>query len=169
VSRYAERVDSPETWQWIWLGCAFLFAIGELASPGSFFLAPFAVGAGAAAVLGFLDVNVGLQWLTFLLVSGASFAALRPLARRLDQVEPARGIGARRLIGESGVVLDQIPAGPQAVGLVRVGREEWRAESVDGTAVPVGANIKVIEVKGTAVVVWPEGSPAPLQPPAREA
>jgi membrane protein implicated in regulation of membrane protease activity len=161
-------VDSPETWQWIWVGCAVLFAFGELATPGSFFLAPFAVGAAAAAVLGFLDVNIGVQWLTFLVISGGSFAALRPIARRLDQTEPSRGIGARRLIGESGIVLNEIPAGPSALGMIRVGREEWRAESVDGTPVAEGTLVKVVKVTGTRVVVWPEDRPAPVQPPTRD-
>jgi membrane protein implicated in regulation of membrane protease activity len=45
----------PETWRWIWLGAAVALAIGELAVPGTFFLVSFAVGAGAAALVAFLD------------------------------------------------------------------------------------------------------------------
>ena len=38
-------MDDPEVWRWIWLVAAVLFAIGEMGSPGSFFLLPFAAGA----------------------------------------------------------------------------------------------------------------------------
>ena len=49
--------NDPETWRWIWLIAAVAFAIGEMATVGSFFLAPFAVGATVAAVLSFLGVE----------------------------------------------------------------------------------------------------------------
>jgi membrane protein implicated in regulation of membrane protease activity len=60
------------------------------------------------------------------------------------------------LVNQVGVVLQEIPVGPHATGMVRVQREEWRAENADGTAVPVGARIVVLRVDGTRVVVRPE-------------
>ena len=44
---------SPDTWRWIWLAAAVVFAVGEIAVAGSFFLLPFAGGAVAAAVVAF--------------------------------------------------------------------------------------------------------------------
>ena len=38
-------------------------------------------------------------------------------------------------------------------GLVRVHREEWRAESVDGSGIAAGAVVKVVEQRGTRLVV----------------
>jgi membrane protein implicated in regulation of membrane protease activity len=146
-------MSDPETWRWVWLAAAAMFAAGELATPGSFFLLPFAVGAVLAAVLAFVGVDVGITWLVFVLGSAAGFAALFPLRKRLDREQPQDGIGARRLLGQQAVVLEAVPAGD--AGLVRVGREEWKAESVDGSAVPVGALVKVVEVRGTRVLVHP--------------
>ena len=148
-----------EAWRWLWLVAAGVFALGELASPGSFFLLPFAIGAAVAALLAFLDVNVIVQFVAFAGLSLGSLALLRPVARRLDRDEPTAGIGAKRLIGEKALVLEAIPA-EHGSGMVRIGREEWRAEASDGSPVPEGATVKIVEVRGTRVVVYPTDPPA---------
>jgi membrane protein implicated in regulation of membrane protease activity len=152
-------MEDPEAWRWIWLIVGVAFLVGEMASPGSFFLAPFAAGALVAALLAFLDVPVAIEWAAFVGVSVAVFAGLRPLARRLDQQGATQGIGATRLIGQPGLVLDDIAAGD--LGMVRVHREEWRAESLDGSPIPAGTPIRVVEVRGTRAVVWPTALPEP--------
>jgi membrane protein implicated in regulation of membrane protease activity len=95
-------VDDPEQWRWIWPVGAVAFALGEMATPGSFFLAPFALGAAVAAVLAFADVFVVVEWTAFVVVSVACLLALRRLARRLDRHGQTEGIGSRRLIGRRG-------------------------------------------------------------------
>jgi membrane protein implicated in regulation of membrane protease activity len=152
-------MDTPETWRWIWLAAAAFFVGGELLTPGQFFLLPFGIGAAVASVVAFAGGGVGLSWVAFLASTVVAFAALFPLRRRLDQAAPQDGIGARRLMGQTGRVLEALPAGE--TGLVRVGREEWRAESLDGSAVPVGATVKVVEVRGTRVIVHPLELPSP--------
>src|SRR5918993_2244681 len=118
-------MDSPEQWRWLWLGATAVFAIGEMATPGSFFLAPFAVGALVAALLAFAGVSVTVEWLVFVIVSVVVFALLRPLARRLDRDALDHGVGSRRLIGRQATVLQDIPPGDE-IGMVRVEREPWR-------------------------------------------
>jgi membrane protein implicated in regulation of membrane protease activity len=144
-------MDEPESWRWIWVVAALVFGLGEMSTPGSFFLAPFGVGALVAAVLAFAGVSVGLEWLAFVGVSVACLFALRPLAHRLDRELTPEGIGSRRLIGRDGVVLEAIPAGD--LGVVRVDREEWRAVTADRAALEVGAAITVTDVEGTKVIV----------------
>lgn len=157
-------MDQPETWRWIWLVAALVFALGELAAAGTFFLAPFAVGAAVAAVLAFLDVGLLGEWIAFVGVSFGLFAAMRPLARRLDQTGPTEGIGSKRLIGQPGRVLEAIPPGLHELGMVRVHREEWRAETIDGHGVDAGTLVKVIDQRGTRLVVIPDGDHAALPP-----
>ncbi|HEX9258010.1 MAG TPA: NfeD family protein [Acidimicrobiales bacterium] len=147
-------METTEMWRWVWLVAALAFAGGEIVVAGSFFLLPFAFGAAVACVLAFLDVGLAWQWLGFVGVSIAGFAALYPLRRKLDLGEPQDGIGARRLLGQAGTVLEAVPGGPSHSGLVRVGREEWRAESVDGGPIPEGTIVKVVEVRGTRVIVF---------------
>lgn len=145
-------MDSPEQWRWIWLIAAAVFAIGEMGSPGSFFLLPFAVGALLATLLAFLDVHVVIEWIVFLVASLGTLAALRPVAHRLNRSARDAGVGSRRLLGQSAVVLRDIP-GAGELGLVRVDREEWRAESTDGTPIPSGTEVRVADVQGTRVIV----------------
>jgi membrane protein implicated in regulation of membrane protease activity len=145
-------MDSPEDWRWVWIIATAVFAIGELTSPGSFFMLPFAIGALVATVLAFLDVDIVIEWLVFVGVSLAVLVALRPLAHRLNRSVDDTGIGSRRLLGQAAVVLRDIPAGGD-VGLVRVDREEWRAQSTGGSAIPTGTPVRVADVQGTRVIV----------------
>lgn len=136
----------------IFIGLAATLGIGELLLTGTFFLLPFAVGAVLAAVASLISPWLGV--VVFLLGSVAAFFALKPLARRLDSSTPnPAGVGANRLVGEAGVVLEQIPGGPSQTGLVRIGREDWRAESSSDAGIGVGQAINVLEVVGTRVIV----------------
>lgn len=159
----------PESWRWIWLVTMVVFGLGEMAVAGSFFLAPFAIGAGVAAVLAFAGVDVGIEWLAFLGVSAAAFLALRPLARRLDAEGPVLGVGAHRQVGQRARVVEPID-GEHDHGVVLVGRERWRAESLDGAPIAEGATVVVVDVRGTRVIVESAADPrlgpgTPTQPP----
>ncbi len=157
--------SDPMFWRWVWLAAAVVFGLGEMAVAGSFFLAPFALGALVAAGLAFAGVAVGVEWIAFVVVSGVSFAALRPLVRRLDTSEAQPGVGASRQVGQRARVLEAIE-GEHDHGMVLVGRERWRAESAHGEAFPVGSTVVVTEVRGTRVVVAPVDDPAgTLDPP----
>jgi membrane protein implicated in regulation of membrane protease activity len=146
-------VEDPESWRWIWMAVAAAFLIGEMVTPGSFFLLPFGVGALAACVTAFADGGVGLQWFLFVVVSLGVTALFIPLRRRLDEDEPVDGIGARRLLNQEAVVVRAVEPGVDGVGRVRIGREEWRAESANRVGIPEGAVVKVVDVRGTGVVV----------------
>ncbi len=154
-------MDSPEFWRWVWLAVTAAALVGEMAVAGSFFLLPFAVGGAVAAVLAFSGVPVPIEWAAFVAISMAAAIATRPLARRLDFDSPSEGIGARRWIGQTAIVIDAIPAGPQATGMVRLGREQWRAESLEGLAIESETVVKVVDLTGTRLVVWPLDQIAP--------
>ena len=154
---------SPETWRWIWLVTMVVFGVGEMGAAGSFFLAPFAIGAGVAAILAFAGLGIGLEWAAFLGVSVAALAALRPIAKRLDAEGPAFGIGSGRQIGQRAQVVKEI-GGEHSHGMVLLGREQWKAESLSGQSIPAGATVTVVEVRGTRVLValaepLPPGTP----------
>ena len=140
------------------VGVAFI--LGEMTTPGSFFMLPFAVGAVVACVVAFAGGGIGLQWLLFVVVSAIASVALIPLRRKFDLDEPIDGVGARRLLNQQAVVTSAVEPGPNGVGRVQLGREEWRAESATRVGIPVGAVVKVIEVRGTCVVVAPGASAA---------
>lgn len=145
-------------WVWVWLGAAVLFAFLELVTPFFFFMISFALGAALAAVAALFDVGVGLQWAVFLVGSGAALAVLIPVGLRLAHAEPDGDEipeGAARWVGRAAIVLEEIPSGPHATGLVRLERGKWRAETDADAPIPVGAEVDVVAVRGTRLVVTP--------------
>lgn len=151
-----DNLDSPALWGLIWLGFGATLAIGEIVAVGGFFLIPFAVGAIIASVVSFLGLPVPLGFGVFIIVSLVTFFLLKPLAARLDRSLPNPiGVGANRLIGDTGEVLGDIPVGVAKSGLVKVAGEEWRAEGRDGMGIMTGTLVSIIEVKGTRVIVEP--------------
>ena len=149
----------PGAWQWIWLIATAFFVIGEIATPGSFFLLPFGAGSALATILAFTGAGEGWQWAAFLIASLAALAGLRPLARRLNAADQPARVGATRLIGAVGVVVEDLGGDPSRLGSVRIGREDWHAETPDGTHVAAGTQVEVIEIEGTRAVVRPVGNP----------
>jgi membrane protein implicated in regulation of membrane protease activity len=142
----------PDTLALVFVVIGVALAAFEIVAPGLILL-PFALGAGFAAVAGFLGAPVPVQLAVFLVASFVSYLALRPMARRLGQGAPTEGIGANRLLGVHGVVLEEIAAGDGETGLVRIDREEWRAETESAGGLPVGTPVQVTDVRGTRVVV----------------
>lgn len=148
-------MEDPDVWRWVWLVAIGVFGVGEALIAGAFFLLPFAIGATVATIAAFAGTSVAVQWALFVGISAVAAASLVPLRRRLDRTEVPSGVGSRRLIGQEASVLQPIAAGPGETGEVRVGRENWRAESADHSAIPVGSTVVVTDVRGTAVLVRP--------------
>lgn len=145
-------LGAAETWRWIWLALAVALLVGEL-STATFFILPFAVGAAVASVASFAGLGVAWSWLAFVGVSAAASALLIPYGRRLDARSPSEGIGAHRCIGKEALVLTDIPGPAGSTGLVRVEREEWRAESLLGVPIGAGSTVVVRRIDGTRLVV----------------
>jgi len=137
---------------WLWFGLAALFIVGEIFTEG-FFLLWFGIGAALSGVLAMLGVGPAWQWAAFVVVSGVLLAVSRRFADRFTHKQPP-GIGADRLIGRKGVVLEDID-NLQNVGRVRIDKEEWRAESADDAKVAVGTRVEVVRLDGTHAVVRP--------------
>jgi len=138
--------------KWVWLLIAMLFFLAEIVTAG-FVLAAFGVGALAAFAVALLGFDLQWQLLAFVVISAISVALSRRFADRVTGKQP-EGVGADRMIDKYGVVLNPIKP-MEAKGLVRVEREEWRADSVDGEAIPADTVVKVIRVEGTRVMVRP--------------
>ncbi|MHB8234563.1 MAG: NfeD family protein, partial [Solirubrobacteraceae bacterium] len=71
----------------IWLVAACVLGVGEM-HQGGFYLAPFAVGAGLAAVAGLVGLGAFASSVVFLAVSALVFATLRPIAQRHRRIPP---------------------------------------------------------------------------------
>jgi membrane protein implicated in regulation of membrane protease activity len=157
---------SASDWLWIWVGVAVVFAFAELITPFVFFMLSFTVGAVVAGISAALDVGVAMQIVGFAAGSIAALAVLVPVGLKISKVDSdVPQEGSRKWIGRMGVVLEKVPRGPHATGLVRVERGEWRAETDGNRELPKGATIKVLAMRGTRLVVegveWPDETPNP--------
>jgi membrane protein implicated in regulation of membrane protease activity len=136
----------------IWAIVAILLSVGEIATPGMFFLGPVAVAAVAAGAVALAGVGAVLQLIVFIAGSLASVLFLRPLARRHLHMPAALRTGAAALEGTRATVLVRVDANG---GRVRIGGEEWsaRAYMEDGVYEP-GARVEVVKIEGATALVY---------------
>src|SRR4030081_2800083 len=129
----------------IWIVAACLLGVGEM-HQGGFYLAPFALGAALAAIVGLLGVGAALTAIVFVISSAIVFATLRPVARRHRRLPPSIRTGAAALVGRPAMVLERI-ANDEGVGCVKIdGGEVWTARSYDDDEViDVGERVEVVE------------------------
>jgi membrane protein implicated in regulation of membrane protease activity len=139
-----------ELWTTVWIVSAAVLALGELLTAG-FFLLPFAVAAGAAGILALVGIGVAAQIIVFVVVSVAFLWLLQRFARK-DIHGELISVGAARYIGATALVTSPVNR-LSGSGRVKMGTEDWRA-TTDGTdEIPVGSEVRVIEVRGARLVV----------------
>jgi len=138
---------------WVfWVILAVILAAGEVASL-SFFLAPFAVGAIAAALLDAAGVGAIGQFAAFLASSLLLLAIVRPIARRHVSMPPQLRTGTAALVGETAVVLERI-SNDEDVGSVRLKGQVWTARAYDdGSSYEAGSRVHVMEIRGATALV----------------
>ena len=136
----------------LWLILAVVFAIGEIATLG-FFLAPFAAGAGVAAVVSAAGASLVLSLLVFLLVSSGLLIALRPVARSFRKTPPQIRTGTAALVGRDATVVERI-ANHEGAGCVKIDGEVWTARSyIDDEVYEAGTRVQVVEIRGATALV----------------
>ena len=136
----------------IWAILAVVLAVGEIATPGLFFLGPVALAAVAAGIVALADVGAALQLIVFIAVSIASVLFLRPLARHHLHMPAALRTGTAALEGTKALVLERVDVNG---GRVRIGGEEWSARAYldDGIYEP-GARVEVVKIEGATALVF---------------
>ena len=138
---------------WVaWAVVAVALAIGEIFTPGLFFLGPLALAAVVSTIVAAVGASVAVQVVVFAGASLASLAVLRPLARAHLHLPPALRTGTAALAGASAVVLQRVD---DDGGRIRLGGEEWSARPfVQGQVFEPGARVEVAEIKGATALVY---------------
>lgn len=152
---FGPRVDADvaRPWQWLFVIGTFVLLIGEIFT-GGFFVLPFALGAGVAAVMSLVGVGPAATIPVFVVVSAISLWGLREYGRIGDD-DPAR-VGANRYVGGKGVVTKPVTF-VSGVGRVRVGTEDWQAVTDGAAPIEINSTVRVVEVRGTHLVVEATG------------
>jgi membrane protein implicated in regulation of membrane protease activity len=136
----------------VWAIVAVALAVGEIFTPGMFFLGPVALAAVAAALTSALGGGAGLSLLVFIVGSLASLALLRPIARRHVRMPAISRTGTDALVGRKAIVVRRVDG---LGGRVRIGGEEWSARAyLESEVLEEGAQVEVVKIEGaTALVV----------------
>jgi membrane protein implicated in regulation of membrane protease activity len=138
---------------WVaWAIVAVLLAVGEIFTPGLFFLGPIAIAALASTVVAAVGGPVWLQIVVFGVGSFAAVGLLRPIARRHLTMPRAIRTGAAALEGAKAVVLQRVDG---RGGRVKIGGEEWSARSyMPDEEFDVGAEVEVVQIQGATALVY---------------
>ena len=139
----------------LWLIAAVIFGVGEIATLG-FFLAPFAIGALVAALVAAVGGGTLISLIVFLLVSGVTLGALRPLARSHKRMPAQLRTGTAALVGRTAMVTERIH-NDEGTGCVKLEGESWTARAYDEDAViEPGKRVHVMEIRGATALVTEE-------------
>src|SRR5829696_8473523 len=108
----------------------------------------------AAVVLAVAEViNLSFFLFPFAIVTAASFAVVRPIAKRHLHVPPQIRTGTAALVGQTAVVLERID-NDAGLGRVRLEGEVWTARAYDDDRViEPGARVHVMEIGGATALV----------------
>jgi membrane protein implicated in regulation of membrane protease activity len=142
-------VNDIDAWVWWLVGAAALGIPLVVTAMPEFGM--LAVGAVAAAVLAGLGFGVVAQVLTFVVVSVALIAVVRPIAARHSTQRPGLATGVEALKGKQAVVLERVDG---SGGRIKLGGEVWSARSLDtGRSYEVGQEVDVVEIEGATAIV----------------
>ena len=135
-----------------WAIAALLLAVGEILTPGLFFLGPVALAAVAAAIAAVAGAAVWLQIIVFGGTSLASLGILRPIARAHLHMPAALRTGTAALEGTKAVVLQRVDVNG---GRVRIGGEEWSARAyMEDQVLEPGTRVEVVKIEGATALVY---------------
>lgn len=136
----------------LWALAAVALAVGEIFTPGLFFLGPVALAALLAALVAALGGPFLLCLGVFVAGSLASLAFLRPIARAHLRSPRAIRTGTAALEGATAVVLQRVD---DMGGRVKIGGEEWSARSYTPDEVfEPGMKVEVAQIEGATALVY---------------
>ncbi len=136
----------------IWAIISVLLAVGEIFTPGLFFLGPIALAALAATIVAALGGDLLIQIIVFGAGSFAAVGLLRPIARKHLTMPHAIRTGAAALEGAKAVVLQRVD---NRGGRVKIGGEEWSARSyMPDEEFDVGTEVEVVQIQGATALVY---------------
>lgn len=135
----------------MWVLVAVALAVGEVLTPGLFFLGPVALAAAAAAVASLLGAGTVGSLIVFIVCSVASLAILRPVARRHVRIPAISRTGTDALVGRKALVTRTVDVNG---GRVRIGGEEWTARAyLEDQVLREGQTVDIIQIEGATALV----------------
>lgn len=113
----------------------------------------FCIGAAVALIAGWCGVQSSVQIILFVAVSGLCLAFIYPpIAKSIKG--RTQNLNANRIIGESGVVSEDIAVN-NGTGQIKVLGEAWSAKPEDPEIkyIKVGTPVEVVSIEGVKAVI----------------
>jgi inner membrane protein len=139
---------------WIWIVLGLVLLLGELVTPGGFYILFFGVAAITVGILAGFNI-AGPPWFQVIVFSVLSLITLWLFRERLllstqqdspDQVDS--------LIGETAVITEEIPS--KGIGKAEMRGTSWSARNIGETSLARGERCKVERVEGLTIYVRTE-------------
>jgi inner membrane protein len=138
-----------EWWIWIVLGLALM--LGELITPGGFYILFFGIGAVLVGVLAGFDV-AGPAWFQVILFLLVSVVTLWRFRERLLQVtRGATPDNVDSMVGETAVIMEEIPS--NGIGKAEMRGTSWNARNIGEKPLVRGERCRVERIEGLTLVV----------------
>ncbi|MGQ9635239.1 MAG: NfeD family protein [Bryobacteraceae bacterium] len=137
---------------WMWAAIGFLLLVGELLSPGGFYIVFFGISGLCVALVSaiFPGFPLWAQWLLFSLLAAVSLLLFRrPLLEWFRSRSPAPQVDS--LAGEIAVAMEEIPAG--SIGKAELRGSAWSAQNVGDAPVRPGQRCRVERVEGLTLYI----------------
>lgn len=131
-----------------WIILFFICLLLEIITTG-FFLMSIGIGAAAAAVANYINLDPTTQLLIFVIVTIICLIVSRPFAKKLTKGSPKKKAASDRLLGKEGTVVEPIDI--ENSGMVNISGESWRA--IADETISAGEKIIVEEIKGVKLKV----------------
>ena len=136
----------------IWALVALGLAVGEIFTPGLFFLGPVALAAVVAGTLALAGAGAIVQVIVFIAAAVASVGFIRPIAKAHLHMPSALRTGTAALTGTKAVVLQRVDSDG---GRVKIGGEEWSARAyMEGQVFEPGSRVEVVKIEGATALVY---------------
>ena len=134
----------------LWVGALIVFLIIEGIVPGLVSIW-FALGSVAALISSLFQAPLWLQGLWFILVSIASLAATRPLAKKYVNSR-AKPTNADMVIGQECIVTETVN-NVKGTGSAIVSGKTWTARAEDASVIEAGESATVLRIEGVKLIV----------------
>jgi membrane protein implicated in regulation of membrane protease activity len=136
----------------LWALIAVALAVGEIFTPGLFFLGPVALAAVASAIAALAGLGGAVQLIVFIVGAIASVGLVRPIAKAHIRVPPLLRTGTAALVGAKATVVQRVDA---EGGRVKLAGEEWTARAyLDDQVLEPGTRVEVAKIEGATALVY---------------
>lgn len=141
----------PETMHIILWAVAFVFfLVLEIANGAGLFSVWFALAALLSMICAILKLPFLAQFIVFVVGSIVLVIATRPLSKKINR--KAIPTNFELDVGKTATVIESID-NDIGKGRVKLDGTDWAARSVDGSHIPEGAVVTVVEVSGSKLIV----------------